>query len=176
MSGPPANVAAAKPLSAAEAIIALLYCPDGRKDNGEWRWAAPIEGRTRLVKELFLVSKETKSGASGLFGFEFTPGPYGPSSFAVTNELRSLVRAGKVGTLPLESGRGERILLAPAGGKTAKELWPRLSGEVRSDMYGTKSRYASFTYRQLMVYVYRTYPEFTTNSLIREEVLEDAME
>jgi hypothetical protein len=160
-------------LSPKDAILAILFAPDGKKDNGEWRWATPIEGRTRLVKELFLFSRETKSGSGGVLSFEFTPGPYGPSSLELTDGLTTLQGAGKVSKEPLASGRGERLRLTPAGGKDAQPIWKGLPGPVRTDLFRTKARIGEMTYRQMMVYVYRTYPDFTTGSLIRDEILAD---
>ena len=160
-------------LSARHAILALLVAPDRKKDNGQWAWAAPIEGKTRLVKGLFLTMKETRSGEAGLFDFEFTPGPYGPSSLEVTDSLDTMIRTGTIFSEPFGSGRGMRLRLSPAGGKEALSVWSNLPQAARDDLYRTKSRIAQLSYRQFLVYVYRTYPEYTENSLIREEVLDE---
>ncbi|EQD57022.1 conjugative plasmid protein [mine drainage metagenome] len=163
-------------LDAEQAILALLLAPDGKKDNGEWRWAAPVEGKTRLVKELFLVEKETRSGADGLLGFRFTPGPYGPSSLELTNQLDVMLAKAKVGASPINSGRGFRLSLTPTGGRLAKQVWIGLPKQGRSDFFKVKSRVAPMSYRQFLLYVYRTYPEYTENSLIRDELLSDSQE
>lgn len=171
------SVAAVPPrrqLSPQDAILALLFAPDGKKDNDEWRWASPIEGKTRLVKELFLTQKETRSGVNGLLKFQFTPGPYGPSSIDLTNTLDEIISEGKVGAEPINSGRGVRLRLTPAGGKLATQIWKGLDPQARSDLYRIKSRIGGMTYRQFLVYVYRTYPDYTENSLIRDELLSDA--
>jgi hypothetical protein len=158
------------------AIHAILWCPDGKKDNGEWRWAAPIDGKTRLVKELFLFQEETKSGAEGTLTFKFSPGLYGPSSVELTRALDDLISLGEVSTLPLGAGRGVQLRLAPPGGRKATEEWRHLPDQVRADLYRIKSRLAGMTYRQFMLYIYRTYPEFTENSLIRQEVFDEPNE
>jgi hypothetical protein len=169
-STPPAS------LSPEHLVLALLYAPDGKKDNGEWRWAAPIEGKTRLVKEIFLVQKESRSGSNGLVGLKFTPGPYGPSSLDLTRTLDSMLASGRIGSESINSGRGLRLRLTPSGGKQAMEVWKKLPPTARSDFYQTKARIGVMTYRQFLVYVYRTYPEFTEKSLIRDELLSDSFE
>ena len=171
---PNSNTAAR--LDAEEAILALLLAPDGKKDNGEWRWATPIDGKTRLVKGLFLIDKETRSGADRLLEFQFTSGPYGPSSLELTDRLESLVKSGKVGATEMNSGKGYRLSLTPEGGRSAKLLWSKLPGQARADFYTIKSRIATMSYRQLLLYVYRTYPEYTQNSLIRDELLSGTQE
>jgi hypothetical protein len=177
MMTPQATVSTNLPkLGPADAALAILWCPDGKKDNGEWRWAAPVDGKTRLVKELFLFEQETKSGEAGVLTFKFTPGPYGPSSIELTRALDNLISGGDVGAIPLSSGRGVQLRLTPPSGRTAAENWRRLPDRVRADFYRIKSRVAGMTYRQFMVYVYRTYPEYTENSLIRDEVLAESGE
>jgi len=163
-------------LDAEQAILALLLSPDGKKDNGEWRWNAPVEGKTRLVKELFLVDREVAPAASPKFTFRFTPGPYGPSSLALTNTLQRLILEGKVASRPFAGGRGAILSIAPAGAQEAKATWSRLRPDARSAFYRLKSRVKEMDYRQLLVYVYRTFPEYTENSLIREEILGDQPE
>lgn len=174
MGGAPSRPPRPRSLGPQEAALALLLSPDGRKDNGEWRWAVPIEGKTRLVKELFLIQRETRSGASGIIGFQFTPGPYGPSSIELTSSLDDMIRAGQIGVDPLNSGRGSRLRLTPAGGKLATPIWNHLDAQARSDFSHIKSRIGAMSYKQFLFYVYRAYPEFTENSLIRDEVLSDA--
>lgn len=159
-----------------QAILALLLAPDGKKDDGEWRWAAPVQGKTRLVKELFLVEKETRSGADGLLGFQFTPGPYGPSSLELTNQLDAMLTNDKVAASPINSGRGFRLSLTPTGGRLAKQVWNGLPKQGRADFFKVKARVAPMSYRQFLLYVYRTYPEYTENSLIRDELLSDSQE
>lgn len=174
MQAQPGPASQSQRLAPDQAILAILFAPDGKKDNGEWRWAAPIDGKTRLVKELFLVERETRSGEGGLLAFGFTPGPYGPSSLELTNTLDRLLLSEEVRGAPINGGRGSRLSLTPTGGRKAKQVWSLLSPAARADLYRVKSRVAPMTYRQFLLYVYRTYPEYTENSLIREEVLSDS--
>lgn len=160
-------------LDSTGAVLTMLIAPDGKKDTGQWKWAAPVEGKTRLVKEIFLTAKETRTGVAGLYTFQFTPGPYGPSSLELTNTLDKLLAGGLVVGESFAGGKGVRLRLSGAGGKLAIGIWGALSQAARTDIYRVKAQSSSKSLKELLVYVYRTYPEFTTNSLIRDEVLSD---
>lgn len=158
-------------LDAKEAILALLRSPDGRSKSGKFNWNAPIKGKTRLVKELFLISKETKSGSEGLFSFEFTPGPYGPSSIEVTNNLNILNISKEISFEDIQQGKSIEIMLTKSGYDSAFLVWQNLPNHVKADIYSVKSKNKEVTYHQLLFYVYRAYPEYTANSIIRDQIL-----
>ena len=155
-----------------EAILAMLRCPDSQGSGGSQNWNAPIEGKTRIVKELFLMSVETGSGPESLT-FPFTPGPYGPSSFDLTNVLDSMIRTGEISAVPLPSGRGVMLRLYGRTGAEAEAVWSRLSPKLQQDLIKIKSRFNATPYKMLLYRVYKSYPEFTTNSLIRDEILSE---
>ncbi len=78
-----------KRLSGKEALVLLLYLPGHSKDRGE-----PITGRTRLIKTMFLFSKEIqphlrKQGLDFALP-EFAAYGYGPFSADVLNDLETL--------------------------------------------------------------------------------------
>jgi len=158
-------------LAASDAILTLLLCPDKKDDKG-FNWGAPVFGKTRLVKELFLTKMETPAGKAGLFHFQFTPGPYGPSSFEVTNSLDDLANAGAVNLDSAAKSDAVIIRLARKGYPKAKETWNGLTQVAQKSFFQVKSQYRDLSYKALLVYVYRTYPEYTINSLIRDEVLD----
>lgn len=154
-----------------KAIIALLACADEKNELGKWNWNAAIAGRTRLVKELFLIQKETKSGSEGLFSFIFTPGPYGPSSLQVTNSLNLLIQSKYISETPLPSGLGTMLTLTEAGLSNGLEILKSLPRDSLLDIYRIKSKIKKYSYRQLLSYVYRAYPDYTVNSRIKNQVL-----
>jgi hypothetical protein len=151
--------------------MALLMAPDRKGDDGKWTFNAPIDGKTRLVKELFILDRETESGKNHSLGFEFTPGPYGPSSMTLTNALDSMIRRGEVAAVTAPGSRSVVLRLVGKAGAEAKQVWNALPEEQRRDFYQVKSRLRDMSYRALLARVYRDYPEYTTNSLIRDEVL-----
>jgi hypothetical protein len=162
---------AAPRLSAEDAILDLLLCPDGQTKDGRLNFGAPINGRTRLMKELFLVSTETEAGRSGLLGFEFTPGPYGPSSVEVQHELDRLTGAGVVEQERTGVQEGVRLGLTPAGYPAAVRRWHALTSDAAGALYSIKSQFNATPYAALLYYVYASYPQFSGKSRIREEIL-----
>jgi uncharacterized protein len=157
-------------ISAANAILAVLICPDSQ-EGGRLNFGAPIPGRTRLMKELFLVSRETEAGRAGALAFEFTPGPYGPSSVEVQLELDNLTVAGEVAQEPLQRGEGSLVRISDRGYEHARSIWSDLPPETARGFYAIKSRFNQVPYAALMFYVYSTYSDFTTKSRIRDEIL-----
>lgn len=160
-------------LNAKDAILALLKSPDDITKGQKPNWNAPIDGKTRLVKELFLIEEETKSGKSGIFSFVFTPGPYGPSSIEVTDTIKVL-QTKKLVNIEKSSGGSSLVLsLTKSGEEVARGIWDNLPLDVKVDIFRIKSRFKSYTYWQLISYVYRAYPAFTSNSIIRDKVLNE---
>lgn len=162
-------------LSAKDAILALLISPDNIIEGQKPNWNAPIDGKTRLVKELFLIEKETKSGKDGIFSFFFTPGPYGPSSIEVTNTMKVLEKRGLINVEKNSKSSSLIISLTKSGEEEAEKIWNRLSREVKIDVFHIKSLFRKYTYWQLISYVYRAYPAFTSNSIIRDRVLNESL-
>jgi hypothetical protein len=158
-------------LPAERAIEAALFCPDARDSTGNLNFGAPVEGRTRLMKELFLVAMETDAGKSGLLGFPFTPGPYGPSSFDVQRGLEHLTRTAFVRQESLGVQEGVRLSLLPQGWQSARSLWTALPPAAAQAFFSIKSRFNSTPLTALLFYVYSTYPQYTVNSRIREDIL-----
>ncbi|HZY71377.1 MAG TPA: hypothetical protein VFF67_10430 [Thermoplasmata archaeon] len=124
------------------------------------------------MKELFLVQRETVAGRAGLLRFDFSGGPYGPSSFDVSDAVDDLTRREWIRQESAPKSDAVIVRLGRKGFPRASELWGQFPTEVRESIYSVKSRCRDWTYKTLLVYVYRTYPEFTTNSVIRDEVLE----
>lgn len=163
--------AVAQSLGPRAAILALLLAPDKKTPDGRWTWNAPVDGKTRLVKELFLFDRETEAGMNHTLAFEFTPGPYGPSSMEVTNALDDMIRRGDVAATTAPGSRSVILKLVGKAGAEATSVWTPLSATQRRDLYQTKARFRDTPYRELLARVYKDYPEYTTNSLIRDEVL-----
>ncbi len=155
-------------LNAEESIIALLRSPDTPNNDSETAWNSPVNGKTRLVKELFLISKETESGTKGIFSFDFSPGPYGPSSFEVTDAMKNLELAGKINVDKISGTKNSRISLTEIGVKEGENIWKKLPTAVKNDIFSIKSKFKNINYWQLISYVYRAYPSYTVNSLIRD--------
>ena len=74
--------------------------------------------------------------------------------------------------LLFEDGKYMKYEIADLGTKfVEQELLPKLSDEQKSVLEGFKNKINSLSPKQILKYVYTKYPEFSENSLIKDEVL-----
>jgi len=152
-------------MTGAELLALLFYITGGT-----------ISGVTRLQKIVFLVQQEL-----GLGNFNFTASKYGPWSKELGDLVRQLTESGalevderkpgetlfqrpikvyRAGTSLMERGKGIFKHLLSSNSPLALKLYARIRA------------YASLPITYLLAYVYRKYPEYTTQSIIRERVKE----
>ena len=167
--GPPS--AGNRRMTAEDAIAALLICPDSSDPAQPLNFGVPVNGPTRMMKELFLIKCETDPGHHGAFGFEFVPDKFGPLSVDVQEGLERMTDSGQVVQERVLQAEGARIRLSEAGYSAAVNLWTSLSPDVARAFYSIKSRFNEVPYTGLLFYVYSSYPEYAVNSRIRENVL-----
>lgn len=143
-------------------LVALLYT------GSQWqRYNAPVSGRTRLMKELFLLRMNYKVDEDF---YDFEAGNYGPTSNTVLRDLERLQDEGFVSHDP--ESYGGTYQLTPDGCDLGQELWRDLTDEQQDALLDVKDRFNRMPLTKLLGFVYRSYPEYTTESLIRDEVLE----
>ncbi|MDA7958983.1 MAG: hypothetical protein MPI95_07880 [Nitrosopumilus sp.] len=123
----------------------LLYAPvDGSKFN------VPVPGTEHLHKQLFVLSKELPGGA---IGFENCPtGPYSPRLSCVKDcciEVDSTIRM-------LDGGR---LQLTDKGLNAARVVWDSEPDLIREHVIGIKEFMNDMEYREMMFYIYSTFPE-----------------
>lgn len=145
-----------------------------------FHYAESIRGVTRLQKLLFLVEKETSF--FGEYGEDLQFGFYahkmGPFSENVYEELRFLKQLQAIETEPLSGKNSEteftdkKLFLTPKGEKIAIELARLLESSYNEELESIVERYNQMTLQDLLRYVYTEYPEYTTESEIREDVLQ----
>lgn len=181
--------------SCKDLIIVLLYARGHENQQSE-----PIHGKTRLMKMIFLFEKEIRRkfnlgdqiADSALPDFEAHD--FGPFSGKVYEELEFLVEMGLVDTSSvrgklLEDERFEYEYWQAKGGSddwafpitfSLTELGrefveSRLKGRLSSEQWEIldrfKARCTSASLAALLKYVYTRYPETTTRSTIRDQVL-----
>ena len=134
-----------------------------------------IEGATRLQKIVFLVQKEL-----GLGGFRFIASKYGPWSKELEDLLQELIRQGRITIKEHESREfQERPVKVYKASESlveqGKEAFRSLiqSNPTLALMFYTKVRaYATLPITYLLAYLYKKYPEYTTQSIIKERVKE----
>lgn len=175
-----------------DVLIALLYAPD--RHNRE---AAGVDGITRLEKLLFLSEKEggLSVGEGGRYKFvAFRMGPWSsdvydeidfleslglvesrtirhsdPSDRAHDDELLSSAILDKYDTSSTNpEDHSEHYRLTDKGRKKALEIWENLPAEEKQKLIKIKQKFNSMNLRQLLRYVYQKYPEYTSESEIKD--------
>ena len=159
--------AAIAPVTAPDAVLGILMAPDRAG-----HWYAPVSGATRLIKEIFLARMETEAGALGAFPYRFDAGKYGPYAPEIGNALRELEIQRLVdGATEFGTAAKQYRLTSEGRGKAIQSWKTRFSEEVQRAFHRVKSNYNDWSYNALMVYVYQSYPSFTSNSVIRGEII-----
>jgi uncharacterized protein YwgA len=168
-------------------ILTLLFAGGVKKSQNE-----EIVGNTRLVKLIFILEQETNL-KKYLTDFNYDAYNYGPYSSELFDALQALINAGlvKAGMSESEGFLDEAdryqveieaaenadspkstmvYSLTGDGMKVATALYNSLSANEQSELNEIKSRFNSISLRQLLQYVYRKYPKFTTASVIKDYV------
>lgn len=107
------------------------------------RLAGGEASRTRLMKWLFLLSRETDWGQRNC-PYEFVPYRYGPFSFVAYHDLRKLTDLG----------------LVEQGDESVRATSDRLPdlGDIPAAVGDIQGRYGAWSTTRLMAHVYRLYP------------------
>lgn len=146
-----------------------------------------VYGITRLEKLLFLADKESKLPGQVEEAFEFKAYNYGPYSKQIYEAVEVLEEAKLLREEKVLDGRSVDIMEergADAGadeglerrfyltddGKDVADLLAGAHGEFLELFTSIKRKYADMPLRQLIQYVYRAYPDYAENSLIRDRV------
>jgi len=128
--------------------------------EGRQRYNKPVVGRTRLIKELFLLKE-----AYGLkqIEYRFVPYWYGPFSPEILADLQELRDSGFVDAQG--SPGGEIITLTPAGVERARKLEAGAPADVVRRIRECKERFNPMPFEELLAYVYERWPEYTARAL-----------
>ncbi len=179
--------------TAMDLLLVLLYA---RGKSGED--AEPIEGITRLQKLLFLLQQDIgpKRLVKEAEEYGYKSYKMGPYSEQLRNDLAELESAGIVFTKRLDywlpddgdgvpekgvnfdtPARGTkrfesyRFSLSPElGQKIGKDLWGNLTPKEREEVAAFKAFFNSLSLRQLLIFTYEKYPEFTEASTIKKQL------
>jgi hypothetical protein len=174
-------------------LLLLLYAPiDTDLFN------APITGRTRLMKMVFLFEKEVLSRFREDPEVDeadlpvFKPWRYGPFSAQVLNDLEFLVNRGFICLERGENASSEELdeitywldeygetivgefnqesftLCDSKGSMRAKSLWGEISASQRALLSEFKRRFSRVSLDRILDYVYNTYTDYTDESLIKD--------
>ena len=181
---PAENRVTSVPFEVDDAIVLLLGARS-RLPTLEGR----LDGVTRLEKLIFLLKKETQLGEVLTEDPEFHSYDFGPFSSKIYQAVEMLERAellredvnyagatddtwetvNIVGTdAPYASRSFE---LTERGKRYFEALQRETPKHVVMEVTALKDRFASMPLRQLVRYVYQKYPEYTTRSKIKDEIL-----
>jgi uncharacterized protein YwgA len=136
--------------------ILLFLFAGGKKQYNE-----PVIGKTRLVKELFLLRETQKIKDM----YEFMPDNYGPSSDELISDLDILIQKGFIQTQP--HPYGTQYALTPEGTKKAQEL---TAEEIKTKIENIKRNYNEMPLNKLLLYVYSAFPKYTIKSVIKNQI------
>lgn len=170
-----------------DAIVLLLGSPAlGSENQGE------IRGITRLEKLVFLLEQETAASGHLTEDADFEPYNFGPFSRKVYQAIDTLSAAGlvvdsaRLSTSSDDTWEEERVIgndagltpyttrdfkLTPLGVEYYAALKSELPGEVVSGAETLRAKFAGWSLRALVRYVYEKYERYTENSLIRDDIL-----
>lgn len=126
--------------------------------NSRMKYNEPVIGKTRLVKELFLLRETQK--LKEIYTFE--PDKYGPCSNEIIFDLDILIKEGMIQEHP--HPYGTQYSLTSKGCEEAKKF---TDDKIKSKIENIKKNYNDVPLNELLVYVYSSFPKYTIKSLIR---------
>lgn len=171
------------PVEIDDVVVLLLGAPGA--DAGR------IEGITRLEKLVFLFEHESALSGMMTESGDYRPYHYGPFSEKVYQAVSVLAAAGLVterststetdsdsreASEVIGEGSGDKYAsrdfsLTDDGWSYYRSLIGDLPPEAEELLAALKAQFGSIPLRRLLRYVYQQYPEFTTESVIRDDVL-----
>ena len=141
-----------------------------------------IQGVTKLQKLLFLIEQETEffEEYKEDIAFNFAPYKMGPFSEHVYQELQFLLQLEAIEAEPLEQSSqpvvgdseltNKAFTLTSKGEKIATELVGILDEEYQDELEGLVDTYGPMPLDKLLEEVYHSYPAYTEESEIKDEV------
>jgi uncharacterized protein YwgA len=174
-------------------LILLLFTPGHTGKEGE-----PIEGITRLQKLMFLLRQGLGPGKmvdlAKMYGYK--PYKMGPYSDELARDLEELIAAGIIRGDRLEywirddsdemldadpdvdmparkKKKVESIrysLTQELGIQIGSDLWKTLDSAERRELKKFKTFFNALSLRQLLIFAYERFPEFTTESVIKSQL------
>jgi len=167
-------------------LLVLLFAPSQKSKKCE-----PIEGITRLQKLIFLLNqgKGPKSLVEIAKEYDYKAYKMGPYTENLRKDLDTLISFGLVGTERLrymisddvddpyyeqeenyKRVESQKFFLTESGKEVGAELWDNLSSKDKTELMEFKTFFCSLTLRQLLIFVYDQFPEFTVKSEIKKQL------
>lgn len=147
-------------------------------------FAGDVEGITRVQKLLFLLEEESELGEEyNSISFDFDSYKYGPFSEQVYDEVELLLNMNAIEAVESDKDfdwvreendnefAGKKFKLTEKGQKMCRELSEIAGKENSQDLEALMNEYNTLSLKELLGYVYEQYPEYTTESEIKAEIL-----
>ena len=174
------------PIEVDDMIVLLLGAPSANPNL-----QGKMKGITRLEKLMFLVERETEIKEILSEDMEFSAHNFGPFSSKIYQAIDVLASAELVldssafadtqedtwesqdviGKAVGDPYATRDIELTDRGRKYYKALVEELGLGVEEELSSFKKRFGGLPLRQLVRYVYKAYPDYTENSIIKDEIL-----
>ena len=138
-----------------DAILLLLYA-DPR----------PIEGKTRLMKEVFLALHEIFP-RSDVERVVFRPHHFGPYTERVYGAADQLAFTNKVQVARDKNQGGYSLAITPKGRAYIGARFGALPARTREDLAQKRAEWDTLTPAGIRDYVYVHYPEYLENALLK---------
>lgn len=141
-------------------VLRLLYAPQKRGQE------TSIEGRTRLVKGLFLIDRMLSNKFPDFYGtgFEFRPYKYGPFDQSIYEAVEQLEERGLVTKEPSPEYSGNEFNLTVRGETVSKKAFEELPPKYKKEISWIKGKHVQKPVGQLLSFVYNQYPEMAQQS------------
>ncbi len=148
-----------------------------------FHFAEEISGVTKVQKLLFLIEQETEffQEYEEKVAFNFAPYKMGPFSENVYQELQFLLELDAIEAERWDDGTdiastadlgNKRFTITPKGQKIAAQLVEVLEPEHEEELRTLVEQYNSMSLDELLKYVYSEYPDFASESEIKDEVFQ----
>lgn len=126
----------------------------------------PIEGKTRLMKQVFLAITELLPGADAE-PVIFRKHRFGPYSEHVEGAAEQLAFANKVEATRSKKGGSYRLSITPRGRAHIKAKFDSLPGDTRAAFRQKRVEWDTFTPGGMVGYVYVHNKEYLENSVLK---------
>lgn len=130
-----------------------------------------IRGRLMFIKLLFIANKEVLNNEiDGIF--QFYPDKHGPYSRAFPKCIENLKQEQLITekTYKTDFTMTYEYEITPKGINSINSKLQLLNEELTNRLKSLKSAFISQGYTKVLRYVYLNYPEYTTASIIRDDV------
>lgn len=152
-------------------VLICLYAPyrigDPESDRDTY-----IDGRTRIMKGVFLTEKKAQEELGAESSIPFIADKYGPFSKEVLQALDTLGNQGLIEVQERDDSKSaDRYMLTDEGIDVARLYWEELSDEEQELFSWVKRRHIAQSLNRLLSFVYKRYPHMTSESEVREKYL-----